>query len=50
MNERVEFLKKELFKNKREISTERAVLYTQSHKETVGEPEIIRRAKATKKS
>lgn len=48
MNERVEFLKKELFKNKREISTERAVLYTQSHKETVGEPEIIRRAKATK--
>ena len=48
MNERIEFLKKELFKNKREISTERAVLYTQSHKETVGEPEIIRRAKATK--
>lgn len=48
MNERIEFLKKELFKNKREISTERAVLYTESHKETVDEPEIIRRAKATK--
>ena len=31
MNERIEFLKKELFKEKREISIERAILYTESH-------------------
>ncbi|RRD39912.1 formate C-acetyltransferase [Leptotrichia sp. OH3620_COT-345] len=49
MNERIEFLKKELFKNKREISIERAVLYTESHKETINEPEIIRRARAVEK-
>lgn len=48
MNEKIKFLKAELFKNKREISIERALLYTQSHKLTVGEAEIIRRAKATK--
>lgn len=48
MNEKIKFLKAELFKNKREISIERALLYTQSHKLTVGESEIIRRAKATK--
>lgn len=48
MNEKINFLKAELFKNKREISIERALLYTQSHKLTVGEAEIIRRAKATK--
>lgn len=48
MNEKINFLKAELFKNKREISIERALLYTQSHKLTVGESEIIRRAKATK--
>ena len=47
MNERIEFLKKELFRNKREISIERAVLYTESHKQTENIPEIIRRAKAT---
>ena len=47
MNERIEFLKRELFKEKREISIERALLYTESHKKTGGEPEIIRRAKAT---
>ena len=47
MNERIEFLKKELFRNKREISIERAVLYTESHKQTENLPEIIRRAKAT---
>ena len=47
MNDRIEFLKKELFQNKREISIERAILYTESYKETVNEPEIIRRAKAT---
>lgn len=48
MNERIEFLKAELFKNKREISIERALLYTESHKKTEKEEEIIRRAKATK--
>ena len=47
MNERIEFLKRELFKEKREISIERALLYTERHKKTGGEPEIIRRAKAT---
>ena len=48
MNERIELLKKDLFKNKREISIERALLYTESFKLTDGEPQIIRRAKATK--
>ena len=48
MNERIKFLKKDLFKTEREISIERALLYTESHKETEGEPQIIRRAKATK--
>ena len=48
MNDRIEFLKGELFKEKREISIERALLYTESHKTTEGEAEIIRRAKATK--
>ena len=47
MNERIEFLKKELFKEKREISIERAILYTESHKQTENLPEIIRRARAT---
>lgn len=48
MNEKIKFLKAELFKNKREISIERALLYTESHKNTENEEEIIRRAKATK--
>ncbi len=48
MNKRIELLKKDLFKNKREISIERALLYTESFKLTDGEPQIIRRAKATK--
>ena len=47
MNERIKFLKKDLFKNEREISIERALLYTESYKETEGESQIIRRAKAT---
>lgn len=45
--DRTDFLKKQLFKNKREVSIERALLYTESYKETKGEPVIIRRAKAT---
>ncbi|WP_461204767.1 formate C-acetyltransferase [Clostridium sp. DL1XJH146] len=44
---RVEKLKTQLFKNKREISIERALLYTESYKNTEGLPSIIRRAKAT---
>lgn len=47
MFERINELKKDLFKNKREVSLERALLYTESHKETEGEPVIIRRAEAT---
>ncbi len=45
--ERINGLREQLFKNKREISLERARLYTESYKETEGEPQIIRRAKAT---
>lgn len=45
---RIEFLKKQLFSEKREISIERALLYTESFKQTECEPIIIRRAKATK--
>lgn len=48
MNKRIELLKKDLFKNKREVSIERALLYTESFQLTDGEPQIIRRAKATK--
>jgi formate C-acetyltransferase len=40
-------LKDALFANPREISLERALLYTASHQQTEGEPVIIRRAKAT---
>ncbi|MDP4145017.1 MAG: formate C-acetyltransferase [Bacillota bacterium] len=47
MSERVKALKEQLFKNKREISLERALLYTESYKQTEGEPSIIRRATAT---
>ncbi|WP_265339824.1 formate C-acetyltransferase/glycerol dehydratase family glycyl radical enzyme [Vibrio harveyi] len=44
---RIERLKSALFAAKREISLERALLYTESHKQTEGEPTLIRRAKAT---
>jgi formate C-acetyltransferase len=46
-SKRIDFLKKQLFETKREISLERALLYTESYKSTEGEPVIIRRAKAT---
>jgi formate C-acetyltransferase len=36
-----------LFQDKRRISLERALLFTESHKETEGLPQIMRRAKAT---
>lgn len=47
MNNRIAKLKSQLFEVKREISLERALLYTESYKATEGEPVIIRRAKAT---
>jgi formate C-acetyltransferase len=47
MNSRIEKLKSHLFEEKREISLERALLYTESYKKTEGESVLIRRAKAT---
>lgn len=44
---RLSEMKRNLFKKKRQISLERAILYTESYQKTVGEPTIIRRAKAT---
>ena len=46
MTNRTQRLKDRLFANPREISLERALLYTASHKQTEGEPVMIRRAKA----
>ncbi|WP_010236440.1 formate C-acetyltransferase [Clostridium arbusti] len=43
---RIEKLKDNLFKEKRQISLERALLYTESYKATEGLPTILRRAKA----
>lgn len=47
MTNRISRLKDALFANPREISLERALLYTASHRQTEGEPVILRRAKAT---
>ena len=47
MTNRTQRLKASLFAQPREISLERALLYTASHRLTEGEPVIIRRAKAT---
>lgn len=47
MTARIERLKAAMFANPREISQERALLYTVSHQQTEGEPTILRRAKAT---
>ena len=47
MTNRTQRLKASLFAQPREISLERALLYTASHQQTEGEPVIIRRAKAT---
>lgn len=49
MNERVRFLKEDLFRKKRRISLERALLYIESDQETQNEPTIIKRARATEK-
>lgn len=46
LSKRIETLKEGLFKEKRQISLERAKLYTENWKETEGQPVIIRRAKA----
>ena len=45
--ERITRLKNSLFTAPREISLERALLYTESYQQTEGQPTIIRRAKAT---
>ncbi|HEY2454763.1 MAG TPA: formate C-acetyltransferase [Scandinavium sp.] len=47
MTNRIQRLKEALFACPREISLERALLYTESHRQTEGEPVILRRAKAT---
>lgn len=47
MTNRTQRLKDALFANPREISLERALLYTASHQQTEGEPMMMRRAKAT---
>ncbi len=47
MTSRTERLKAALFANPREISLERALLYTESHRSTEGELTLVRRAKAT---
>lgn len=47
MTNRTQRLKERLFAQPREISLERALLYTASHKQTAGEPVLLRRAKAT---
>ena len=47
ISDRILKLKNALFENKREVSLERAVLYTESYKKTEGESSMIRRAKAT---
>jgi len=46
MNRRITGLKEQLFKENREISLERALLYTWSYKISEEEPVIIRRAEA----
>ncbi|MCT4660511.1 MAG: formate C-acetyltransferase [Tissierellales bacterium] len=47
LSPRLESIKNELFSARREVSLERALLYTESHKSTEGLPEILRRAHAT---
>ena len=47
MTKRIQRLKDALFASPREISLERALLYTANHRQTEGEPGILRRAKAT---
>lgn len=49
VSERIQNLKDKMLEVRREISLERAVLYTESYRETEGEAVIIRRAKAAAK-
>lgn len=46
-NSQIQVMKTHLFKTKRQISIERAMLYTKSYQQTQGQPLIIRRAQAT---
>lgn len=46
VTERIKQLKADLFTHRREISLERALLYTESYKKTEGETAVLRRAKA----
>lgn len=46
LTKRIQIMKENLFKQKRQISLERALLYTESYKETEGLPVMLRRAKA----
>ncbi|WP_125708676.1 formate C-acetyltransferase [Lacticaseibacillus porcinae] len=43
----IQAMKAHLFKTKRQISIERALLYTKSYQQTQGQPLILRRAQAT---
>lgn len=45
-NTRIQLMKDNLFSERRQISLERALLYTESYKETEGLPTILRRAEA----
>lgn len=45
-NPRIQLMKEHLFKEKRQISLERALFYTESYRQTEGEETILRRAKA----
>lgn len=45
-NSRIQLMKDNLFKEKRQISLERALLYTESYQKSEGLPVIIRRGKA----
>lgn len=46
LSDRTQQIKDSLFENKRVVSLERAILYTESFQKTEGEPIVIRRAKA----
>ncbi len=47
VNNRIAILQRQLFEQNREISLERALLYTESYQQTKGQPTIVRRAFAT---
>lgn len=49
ISKRIQDLKDMMMESRREISLERAVLYTKSYQKTEGEPAVVRRAKACSK-